>query len=121
MAGGNTLFPGIQERLAKEMSSRETDPNNWTVRVVADPERREAVWVGGSILASLSTFKDESISREGHFLISRFLLEFSFIGRDDYLEQGSNVVNVKEEEREAAWKARIIDREKEGERGQFYL
>ena len=110
------------------MSWRETDPNLWTVRVVADPERREltsngreAVWVGGSILASLSTFKDESISREGHFLFSRFLLEFSFIGREDYLEQGSNVVNAKEEEREAAWRAKIIDREKEGERCQFYL
>ena len=77
LAGGNTLFPGLQERLAKEMSSRETDPNLWTVRVVADPERRDAVWIGGSILASLSTFKDESISREGYSLISRFLLEFS--------------------------------------------
>ena len=79
MAGGNTLFPGLQERLAKEMSSRETDPNNWTVRVVADPERREAVWIGGSILASLSTFKDESISREGHFLFSIFVLFFFFL------------------------------------------
>ena len=83
MAGGNTLFPGLQERLAKEMSSRETDPNNWTVRVVEGGgeggERREAVWVGGSILASLSTFKDESISREGHFLFSIFVLFFFFL------------------------------------------
>ena len=86
MAGGNTLFPGLQERLAKEMSSRETDPNLWAVRVVEGPdsglwtpERREAVWVGGSILASLSTFKDESISREGHFLFSIFVLFFFFL------------------------------------------
>merc|ERR550519_1996217 len=93
LAGGNSLFPGLPERIASEMGSHESDPNNWTVKVIATPERKEAVWIGGSILASISTFKDLSISKE------------------DYLERGSQLVNVKEDEKEAAWKAAIIDRE----------
>ena len=103
LAGGNSLFPGFPERIASEMGSHESDPNFWTVKVIATPERKEAVWIGGSILASISTFKDLSISKE------------------DYLERGSQLVNVKEDEKEAAWKAAIIDREEKIQKGQRYF
>ena len=89
LAGGNTLLPGFSERLARDASSGETDPNNWGWGFDNSEYRKEAVWIGGSIFASLSTLKDISVSRE------------------DYLEKGSHVVNVEEERRETAWLAAI--------------
>ena len=34
------------------------------VKIVAPPERKYSVWIGGSILASLSTFQSMWISKE---------------------------------------------------------
>ena len=34
------------------------------VRVIAPPERKNLVWIGGSILASLSTFQGRWITKE---------------------------------------------------------
>lgn len=34
------------------------------VRVIAPPERKYSVWIGGSILASLSTFQNLWISKQ---------------------------------------------------------
>ncbi|NWX81719.1 ACT protein, partial [Nothoprocta pentlandii] len=55
LAGGSSLFPGIAERLNKEMVPMVLD--NMRVRVRAPPERHFSVWMGGSILASLSAFQ----------------------------------------------------------------
>lgn len=55
LSGGTTMIPGLSNRLAKEVSS--LAPPGVTVRVVAPPERKYSVWIGGSILASLSTFQ----------------------------------------------------------------
>ena len=55
LSGGNTMIPGLADRLAKELSS--LAPPGVRVRVVAPPERKYSVWIGGSILASLSTFQ----------------------------------------------------------------
>ena len=89
LAGGNTLLPGFSERLARDASLEETDPNYWGWGFDNSEYRKEAVWIGGSIYASLSFLKDISVSRE------------------DYLEKGSHVVNVEEERRETAWLAAI--------------
>ena len=89
LAGGNTLLPGFSERLARDASSGETDPNNWGWGFDNSEDRKEAVWIGGSIFASLSTLKDISVSREA------------------YLEKGSHAVNFEEERRETAWMAAI--------------
>ncbi|XP_050392306.2 actin-3 isoform X2 [Patella vulgata] len=62
ISGGNTMFPGIEERLTKEMSS--LFPNNRVVKVVSPPERKYSVWIGGSILASLSTFATMWITKQ---------------------------------------------------------
>ncbi|KAK9868351.1 hypothetical protein WJX84_003097 [Apatococcus fuscideae] len=55
MSGGTTMFAGISERMQKEIQS--LAPSSMKVKVVAPPERKYSVWIGGSILASLSTFQ----------------------------------------------------------------
>ena len=62
LSGGNTLFPGFVERFNKEMSAFAL--SNIKVKIIAPPERKHSGWIGGSMLASLSTFKQMSISKE---------------------------------------------------------
>jgi len=61
MSGGTTMFPGIADRLQKEITS--LAPPSMQIKIVAPPERKYSVWIGGSILASLSTFEDMWISK----------------------------------------------------------
>ncbi|KAI3996159.1 hypothetical protein MKX01_002443 [Papaver californicum] len=75
LSGGNTLIPGLAEQLAKELCS--LSPSAVRVRVIAPPERKYSVWIGGSILVSLSTF------------------EQMWITKDEYLESGSSIVHMK--------------------------
>jgi actin beta/gamma 1 len=62
LSGGTTMFPGIAERLTKEMTA--LAPATMRIKVVAPPERKYSVWIGGSILSSLSTFQSMWISKE---------------------------------------------------------
>lgn len=55
LSGGSTMFPGIADRMSKEISA--LAPGSMKIKVVAPPERKYSVWIGGSILASLSTFQ----------------------------------------------------------------
>ena len=63
LSGGTTMFKGLPERLAKEIgnlvSSTSVKP-----KVVAPPERKYSVWIGGSILSSLTTFQSMWIRKE---------------------------------------------------------
>jgi len=61
LSGGTTMFPGISERLAKELTA--LAPTAAKVKVVAPPERKYSVWIGGSILASLSSFSGMWITK----------------------------------------------------------
>merc|ERR1712173_301510 len=61
LSGGTTMFPGIADRMKKEMESQA--PNSMTIKIVAPPERKYSVWIGGSILASLSTFEEMWITK----------------------------------------------------------
>jgi actin beta/gamma 1 len=61
MSGGTTMFQGIAERMTKELTS--LAPSTMKIKVVAPPERKYSVWIGGSILASLSTFQQMWISK----------------------------------------------------------
>jgi len=63
LSGGNTMFRGIDIRLQKDISALFTG-QPFEVEVVALPERKYSTWVGGSILASLSTFQDMWITNE---------------------------------------------------------
>jgi actin-related protein len=62
LSGGTTMYPGIAERLQKELAA--LAPSNMRVRVRAYPERKFSVWMGGSVLASLSSFNHLWISKE---------------------------------------------------------
>jgi len=62
LSGGTTMFPGIAERLTKEITA--LAPPTMKIKVVAPPERKYSVWIGGSILSSLSTFQSMWISKE---------------------------------------------------------
>ncbi|PWA42792.1 actin [Artemisia annua] len=53
--GGSTMFPGIANRINKEITA--LAPSSMRIKVVAPPERKYSAWIEGSILASLSTFQ----------------------------------------------------------------
>jgi len=62
LSGGSTMFPGLKERLHKELT--ELVPETTEVRIISPPERRYSVWIGGSILGSLKTFKKLWVTRK---------------------------------------------------------
>jgi len=61
LSGGSTMFPGIKERLTKEI--KEMISESVDVRIISPPERMYSVWIGGSILGSLKTFHRMWITR----------------------------------------------------------
>ena len=56
------MFLGIAERMNKELVA--LAPSTMKIKIIAPPERNYSVWIGGSILASLSTFQQMWISKE---------------------------------------------------------
>merc|ERR1712079_343860 len=75
LSGGTTMFADIDKRLTKEMTA--LAPASVKVKIVAPPERKYSVWIGGSILSSLSTFQD------------------MWIQKDEYDESGPAIVHRK--------------------------
>merc|ERR1712166_1131147 len=73
MAGGTTMFPFMKERLQEDVQKKVAE--SVKVKVTAPPERRVSAWIGGSILSSLSQFRNMWISSA------------------DYKEHGANIVN----------------------------
>ncbi|URD84326.1 ACTIN [Musa troglodytarum] len=51
----------VSDRMSKEITA--LAPSSMKIKVVAPPERKYSVWIGGSILASLSTFQQMWISK----------------------------------------------------------
>lgn len=64
LSGGTTMFPGIVERMGKEITN--LAPSSMKIKVIAPPERKYSVWIGGSILASLTTFQSMWITRQDY-------------------------------------------------------
>ena len=54
LSGGTTMFDGFPERIEKEITNLASPDEK--IKVVAPPERKYAVWIGGSIFASLPIF-----------------------------------------------------------------
>lgn len=77
LSGGSTMFPGIADRMSKEISA--LAPSSMKIKVVAPPERKYSVWIGGSILASLSTFQQVCFSFFFFFLFKCLRLIGDFI------------------------------------------
>lgn len=74
LSGGTSTFPGLCERMLKELMNLAPRAK---VKVVAPPDRKYSVWVGGSILASLSC------------------IERMWITADEYNESGPPIVHKK--------------------------
>lgn len=62
LSGGSTMFPNMADRIQNEITKFAS--SSMRVKVVAPAERKYSVWIGGSILASLSTFQQMWISKE---------------------------------------------------------
>jgi actin-related protein len=62
LSGGTSMFPGIADRMQKELTA--LAPSTMKIKIIAPPERKYSVWIGGSILASLSTFQQMWISKQ---------------------------------------------------------
>ena len=75
LSGGNTLFPGMGERIQREIFR--VAPAKTYVSVLSDPERMYSNWKGGAVLASMDQFKRMCISKE------------------EYDEYGPSIVNRK--------------------------
>ena len=75
LSGGNTLFSGIADRMQKEITA--LAPPTMKIKIIAPPERKYSVWIGGSILASLSTFQQ------------------MWIRKSEYDDSGSSIVHRK--------------------------
>ena len=59
------MFTNIETRLHKEILKNKDVPVaiHDKVKVIAPPERKFLVWIGGSILSSLSTFQNMWITK----------------------------------------------------------
>ena len=77
LSGGTTMFSGLPERLTKDIKALAPESMKNNVKVIAVPERKYSVWIGGSILSSISTFGSMWITRE------------------EYQESGASIVNRK--------------------------
>lgn len=74
LSGGSSMFPGIEERLHKEMSLLASETK---IAIVAPPNRNYTAWIGGALLSRLSTFQQMQIYKE------------------EYSEQGAKIVHRK--------------------------
>ncbi len=75
LSGGNTMFPGYPERLEKELTA--LAPATLKPKVVGQPDRKYAVFMGAAQLANLSAFQS------------------SWITKQEYDENGSKIVHRK--------------------------
>ncbi|CAF3627265.1 unnamed protein product [Rotaria sp. Silwood2] len=55
------MYSGITDRMGKEIKT--LAPSTMKVKIMAPYERKYAVWIGGSVLSSLSTFGSMWISK----------------------------------------------------------
>ena len=62
LSGGNTMFPGIADRMQKEITALSLPGPK--IKITAHSESKYSTWIGGSIIASLPTFKQIWISKQ---------------------------------------------------------
>ena len=55
LSGGSTLTKGFGDRLLSEVQKLAV--KDMKIKIFAPPERKYSTWIGGSILAGLSTFR----------------------------------------------------------------
>ncbi|KAF1744167.1 hypothetical protein MXB_1787 [Myxobolus squamalis] len=75
LSGGTSMFPGMSERIYFELKKLAAPSIN--VKILAPKERKFSVWLGGSILCSLSTFQE------------------MWVTKDEYEEVGGSIIHQK--------------------------
>jgi actin-related protein len=75
LSGGTTMFSGIADRIDKELTA--LAPSTVRVKVLATPERKFMVFMGGSIVSGLATFQS------------------MWVTKDEYDEAGASIVHSK--------------------------
>lgn len=75
LSGGTMMFEGMKKRVKKSVT--ELAPKDTKVSVVDPPNRKNAAWIGGSVLVSLATFSQ------------------MWITKAEYDETGPSIVNLK--------------------------
>uniref|UniRef100_A0A8D9AJB3 Actin, cytoplasmic 3 n=1 Tax=Cacopsylla melanoneura TaxID=428564 RepID=A0A8D9AJB3_9HEMI len=78
LSGGTTMYPGIADRMQKEITALAPSTNK--IKSIAPPERKFSVWIGGSILSSLSTFQQTKAHVIIRSLVRLFLLLLVLLG-----------------------------------------
>ncbi|XP_009669913.1 actin-1 [Struthio camelus] len=64
LSGGSTLFQGFKERLLKELKTQ--IPHTTPVKIISPRDRMCSVWIGASILTSLTAFRKMWVTREDY-------------------------------------------------------
>lgn len=77
LSGGSTLFKGFGDRLLSEV--KKLSPKDIKIKISAPQERTLTTWIGGSILASLDTFKKMWVSKREYEEDSRVLNRKTFL------------------------------------------
>ena len=68
LSGGSTLTKGFGDRLLYEVQRLAV--KDMRIKIFAPPERKYSTWIGGSILAGLSTFRKVCVNRPEYLLSS---------------------------------------------------
>jgi len=75
LSGGTTMFPGITDRMQRELTN--LSPSTMKTKIIAPPNRKYSTYIGGSVVASLTTAQQ------------------MFIYKSDYDEEGAIIVHRK--------------------------
>ncbi|KAN0043233.1 hypothetical protein ACTA71_010873 [Dictyostelium dimigraforme] len=62
LSGGSTLIRGFSTRLSKELSNLSSSSSPSQFKIIENPDRKNISWIGGSILSSLSSFRQQWIT-----------------------------------------------------------
>lgn len=62
MHGSSTMFKNMDKRLNKELNALTSSGSQ--VKVIRPPEARSSVWLGGSVVAEVSSFQDSKVTRQ---------------------------------------------------------
>jgi len=76
VCGGTSMLHGYAERIEKEVIA--LAPPSMKIRVIAPPQRKNAVWTGGSILGSRD-----------------FFFQTMVVTKEEFLECGENIIRQK--------------------------
>jgi actin-related protein len=66
LSGGSTLLPGFHDRFDYEIKNLAMHSAKTDINVYADLHRKYGAWIGGSMIASFSTFHDMTIKRDDY-------------------------------------------------------